>query len=257
MRVIFAVLILFSLNLSCFSAKLTGEVSQQGVLEKNTVIEKNTGAGVDNAQISIPSKHFSTMTDSSGGFNIPQSMIPPYIMSVKKNGYKPFTLTVTDQSLSAPLILQIEKDDSSSLTIDSDMYHLGDNDYSANSANAGDFRVQSIGPFFNKQFRITAGKQNFCLRIGSIIGVDTKEAVRLAQSKVIFSYSSPVCIYINAKKIGEIKINGDNQRIPIPKNALKYNDMNEVRIATGINLFQHSYTDYDDIEFMNVSIEPR
>lgn len=259
MRVILVVLILFFTNLYGFAEKLSGEVTKQGEIERNTVIERSTGSGVGNARVSVPAKNFDTVTDSAGGFNIPPSMIPPYIMSVKKDGYKPFSLTVTSKALSAPLVLQIEKNDAKTIVVDAQMYHLGDDDFSENSANAGDFRVRSSGPSFAKNFSISGpmSKQNLILRIGSIIGLDTKEAVQIGQSHVKFSYSSPLKVFINSKQIAEIKINGDNQRIKIPKRFVRPNALNEIRIETGINLFQHAYTDYDDMEFMNVFIEPR
>ena len=109
MRVILVVLILVFSNLCGFCEKLSGEVSKQGELERNTVVEQETGAGVGNARVSVPAQNFDTVTDQTGGFNIPASMIPPYIMSVKKDGYKPFSMTVTEKALAAPLLLQIEK----------------------------------------------------------------------------------------------------------------------------------------------------
>lgn len=258
MRVILVVLILFFTNIYGFAEKLSGEVSKQGEFSRNSVVERATGSGVGNARVSVPARNFDTTTDSAGGFNIPPSMLPPYIMSVKKDGYKPFSLTITDKALSAPLVLQIEKNDAKTIVVDAEMYHLGDDDYSENSANAGDFRIRSSGPVFRKNFDISApmSRQNLFLRLGSVIGLDTKEAVQVGQSHVKFSYSSPLKIFVNSKQIGEIKINGDNQKIPIPKRFIKPNAMNEIRLETGVNLFQHAYTDYDDMEFMNIFIEP-
>lgn len=257
MRIILVALILFFSNLYGFAEKLSGEVSKQGELERNTVIERSTGAGVGNARVSVPAQNFNTTTDQKGGFNIPSSMMPPYIMSVKKDGYKPFSMTVTTKALSAPLLLQIEKSDAKTLVVDAEMYHLGDDDYSENSANAGDFRIRSSGPVFRKNFSISSamGRKNLFLRIGSVIGLDTKEAVKVGQSHVRYSYSSPLQVFVNSKKIGEIKINGDNQKLRIPKRCIRPGELNEVRIETGVNLFQHAYTDYDDMEFMNVFIE--
>ena len=257
MRVILVVLILVFSNLCGFGEKLSGEVSKQGELERNTVVEHETGAGVGNARVSVPAQNFDTVTDQTGGFNIPASMMPPYIMSVKKDGYKPFSMTVTEKALAAPLLLQIEKSDAKTVVVEAQMCHLGDNDYSDNSANAGDFRIRSSGPIFRKNFAISnaMSKQKLFLRIGSIIGIDTKEAVKIGQSHVRYSYSSPVKIFVNSKKIGEIKINGDNQKLRIPKRFIRPGELNEVRIETSINLFQHAYTDYDDMEFMNVFIE--
>ena len=59
-------------------------------------------------------------------------------------------------------------------------------------------------------------------------------------------------IYINSKKIGEIKINADNQEISLPKGILKQNSANTIRIETGVNQQARTYVDYDDMEFMNI-----
>ena len=115
----------------------------------------------------MPAQNFDTVTDQTGGFNIPASMIPPYIMSVKKDGYKPFSMTVTEKALAAPLLLQIEKSDAKTVVVDAQMCHLGDDDYSDNSANAGDFRIRSSGPIFRKNFAIAtllANKSCFCAK---------------------------------------------------------------------------------------------
>ena len=62
-------------------------------------------------------------------------------------------------------------------------------------------------------------------------------------------------IVVNGKKISELTINGDNQEIEIPTSLITGSD--EITIKTGKNLFQKDYTDYDDIEFMNIRIEYR
>ena len=98
----------------------------------------------------------------------------------------------------------------------------------------------------------TKNKQNY-LVIGSIIGIDTALARGMGQNSITTSYASPPSIYFNGKKIAEIKINGDNQRIKLPTNLIRPNQRNEIRITAGINLAQTAYIDYDDIEFMNLS----
>ena len=55
-------------------------------------------------------------------------------------------------------------------------------------------------------------------------------------------------------KIAEIKLNGDGQRVKLPRNLIRPDQINEITIRTGKNLAQHAYIDYDDIEFMNLSI---
>jgi len=91
--------------------------------------------------------------------------------------------------------------------------------------------------------------------IGSIIGIDTLMARSLRQNSIVNSYASPPEVYFNGTKIAEIQLNGDGQRIRLPNNLVKSGQMNEITIRTGRNLKQTAYIDYDDIEFMNLSIE--
>ena len=104
---------------------------------------------------------------------------------------------------------------------------------------------------------ITAGaiSKKYYLVIGSIIGIDTLMAKSMRQNAVTNSYSSPPEIYFNGAKIAEIQLNGDGQRILIPMNLIRLGQMNEVTIKTGRNLKQTAYIDYDDIEFMNLSVQ--
>ena len=61
--------------------------------------------------------------------------------------------------------------------------------------------------------------------------------------------------YFNGNLISEIQINGDNQEVRLPKSLINRNGENTVTIKAGKNLFQHAYTDYDDIEIANLRIE--
>ena len=143
------------------------------------------------------------------------------------------------------------------IIISSEMFHLGDDNFSANSANSSEFKGKSIGPFYSKTFMVAANaltKKNY-LVIGSIIGIDTLIARSLRQNAVVNSFSSPPVVFVNGSKIAEIQLNGDGQRIFIPQRLLKPGQMNEVTITTGRNLKQTAYIDYDDIEFMNLSIQ--
>ena len=175
-------------------------------------------------------------------------------MSVQKEHYKPFSMTVNEKTLSAPIVVGIEKSNAHDISIDAEMYHLGDNSYSEHSANAGEFKTQCLGPFYTKKFvlRNINLSQPVYLVIGSIIGIDTLMARTMGQNHMPNSYASPPEIYFNGNKISEIQINGDGQKIKIPSNLVKKNQTNEVTIKTGRNLMQTSYIDYDDIEFMNL-----
>lgn len=260
MRVIAIVLLcFFSIVLKPFEAnafQLNGAVEKQSIYKMNTVSDKASGNPVENARISIPSSDFVTYSDETGKFEMPKNLTPPYVLSVKKSGYQPFSLTVRSYG-KAPLNVEISKNSLNKITISEDSFHLGDNSFSSSSANAADFKMRSIGTFYQKDFfikRLGLG-EDANLVIGSIIGVDTREAKMLGQTKVINTYSSPVKIFFNGKQIASIKVNGDNQKIPIPKNLIKQNDENTVKILAGINQTQVLYTDYDDFEFTNLFIE--
>lgn len=239
------------------SATFEGGVSAQSAGNSSRVIDKKTGTGIGGAKITLPKERYSTKTDSDGYFELDTQIDGTSIMSVQKENYKPFSITVNSQTLSAPLIVGIEKSNANEMVIDSNMYHLGDNNYSDLSANAGEFRMESIGPFYSKNFILKNIKFNqpVFLVIGSIIGIDTQMARAIGQNRITNAFASPPEVFFNGNKISEIQINGDGQRIKIPPNLLKKGQVNEVTIKTGRNLMQTAYIDYDDIEFMNLFIE--
>ena len=61
--------------------------------------------------------------------------------------------------------------------------------------------------------------------------------------------------FVNGQKIAELKINGDNQKIPIPLKYLNQNSENILKIQTGINQTVTDYMDYDDVEIMNLIVD--
>ena len=239
------------------AATFEGGVSAQGKGNSSRIVDKTTGAGVDGAKITLPKERYQTMTDKEGYFELDTHINGTSIMSVEKKNYKPFTVTVTDQTVSAPIVIGIEKSNGNAMVLDNNMYHLGDNNYSDLSANAGEFRMESIGPFYTKRFQIKNVKFNqpIYLVIGSIIGIDTQMARSIGQNQIVNAFASPPEVYFNGNKISEIQINGDGQRIKIPSNLIRKNQANEVTIKTGRNLMQTAYIDYDDIEFMNLFVE--
>lgn len=236
-----------------------GGVTKHGLNDTNRVIDSNTNAPIDQAKITLPQKNYRTYTDADGRFDLDTSIDGKTVMSVEKEGYKPYSLTIDQQLAAHPMVLGIEKSTPKDITIDTDMFHLGDNNFSDLSANSKEFHVKAIGPYYSKDFKIPAVEPHSTtnLIIGSIIGVDTLMAKELGQNKVSHSYSNPPEVYFNGAKIAEIKLNGDGQKIKIPSRLIRPNQMNEVTIKTGRNLMQTAYVDYDDIEFMNLSIETK
>ena len=242
------------------SAPLNGQVAEEQYLKQKTgaVIDSITGKPISNATVSIPSQGISVQTDGMGRFSFGVTINGPTILSVQADGYKPFSLTVNQGSMKNPVTLEVSKQSGSEIVIDNALHHLGDDNYSKLSADAGNFKSRASGSLFSKGFNMPniTGKERIVLRIGSIVGLDTMIARRLGQSNVTSSYSSPMNVYLNSQKISELKINGDNQEVLIPAQVLKPNAYNEITIETGYNQFSPK-RDFDDMEFMNLILEFR
>lgn len=222
----------------------------------NQIIDSNSKMPISNAKITIPKYNYSTYTDTEGKFHLNNNVTGTTIMSVQKEGYRPFSLTINTDVASKPLVLGIQKSNISDIVIDSSMTHLGDDNYSDASANAGNFKLNSIGPSITKNFIMKSyspTSQSY-LVIGSILGIDTLLARSMGQNSIVNSYASPPEVYFNGIKIAEIQLNGDNQKIKLPNNLIKANKENQVTIKAGRNLMQRAYLDYDDIEIANLSI---
>ena len=242
-------------NIKSVAKPLEANVSKEGMAGTHRIIDAQTNMPIKGAKITLPQKNYSTMTNSDGAFDLRVDITGETILSVEKNGYNPFSLTVNKQIVSRPMIIGVEKTSPMSLVVDTDMFHLGDDNYSEMSANAGEFRVKSVGSYYTKKVKINNFGNNIYLVIGSIIGIDTKLARSMGQNKISYAYASAPEIYFNGNKIAEIQLNGDGQRFKIPQHLVKFNQFNEITIKTGRNLMQTLYIDYDDIEFMNLVIE--
>jgi len=253
----FLIILLLLICLPVYAEKISGTVKQDDFLEKHQVIDALTGKPISGATVSIPSRNYRVKTDADGYFDLKTSVDNNTILSVSKDGYRPFSITIGKEANKNPLKLGIEQSKATDLTIENDLCHLGDDLYSDNSANSYQFKSKAVGPFYSKDFELKpAAGENYILIIGSVIGLDTKMARELGQNRLSGIYSSPTEIFFNGQKIGELNINGDNQEIAIPSALVRQNG-NNLTIQTGKNLFQHAYIDYDDIEIMNIRIETR
>ena len=256
MKKLLSLLIVINLFIPSFADTIEGRVSEHGNGRQNRIVDKKTGEGVGGAKITLPKQRYQTKTDKEGYFELNTVVEGTSIMSVQKDKYKPYSMTVTQKSFSAPIEIAIEKSNAHNITVDTSMHHLGDNSYSDNSANASEFQSEAIGPFFTKKFNLRNVDTHspVYLVIGSIIGIDTLIARSMGQNKRPNAYASPTEVYFNGNKVADVQINGDGQKIKLPPNLVK-RGINEVTIKTGYNLMQTSYVDYDDIEFMNLIIE--
>ena len=255
------ILILFifiALTQVSYCADFEGGVSAEGQIgSSGRIVDRTTGKGIPNAKIILPKEQYSTKTDAEGFFELDTYIDGTSIMSINKENYKPYSVTINEKTFTAPLVIGIEKSNASDMVVDSGMYHLGDNNYSDLSANAGEFRMETIGPFYTKRFILKNLKYNkpIYIVIGSIIGIDSQLARNIGQNKISNAFASPPEVFFNGNKISEIQINGDGQRIRIPAPLIRKNQINEITIRTGRNLMQTAYIDYDDIEFMNIFVE--
>lgn len=251
------IFILIMINLPAFSGIVQGGVEKEIIIGSNKVVDNETNAPIAGAKITIPQENFSTYTDANGAFSLGANFNGQTVLSVEKPGYKPYSMTINQGVLSHPMVVAIEKATPKDITIDKNMIHLGDNSYSDLSANAGEFQIQSVGPFYSRKIKIPTISSGARVNIvfGSIIGIDTLLAKSMGQNKITTAYASPPEIYFNGNKIAEVQINGDGQRIKVPYSLVKQNQLNEITVKTGRNLMQKAYVDYDDIEFMNLSVE--
>ena len=212
MKKIFSILIIgLFMTTPSFGATFQGGVSEQGTGTSSRIIDRQTGEGIGGARIDLPKQNYSTRTDKDGFFELDTSINGTSIMSVQKENYKPFSMTIDKKVLDAPIVVGIEKSNASDLSLDTNMYHLGDNSFSELSANAGEFRAQAIGPFYTKRFtlkNINISKPAY-LVIGSIIGIDTAMARSMGQNSIPNAFASAPEVYFNGNKISEIQLNGD------------------------------------------------
>lgn len=258
--------VLLCFLISCFLFILPSDAAINGIVQKedeqgfagNTVIDAQTGRPISKVLIKVPAKNIETKTDASGRFDLKTRIDSPTIMSLQKDGYKPYSLTLSDSALAKPLVVGIEKSNPKDVIVETDSIHLGDDRYADTSANAFQFTLKAVGPFYTKNFNIKPiqNNENAYIIVGSIIGIDTEMAKQLGQSRVVTAYASPPTIFFNGNEIAEIKINGDGQVIKLPKQIVRPGS-NTLTIKAGKNMAQQTYIDYDDIEFTNLIVEVR
>lgn len=255
MRKLLIILFIIS-SMPVYAKTITGEIAKE-TAETNRIYDYESNLPVEGVIIKIPSKRYKTVTDKNGTFELKTHINAPTIMALEKNGYKPYSLTLGQNSRDNTLNIGIEKTTPKDIVVETDMIHIGDDSFSENSANAGEFSLNSVGAFYSKDFNVKkmSADEELFITIGSIIGIDTVEAQRMGQSHVKTAYSSAPELFFNGSKIAEIKINGDNQKIKVPDGLIKINQKNNITIKTGRNLYKVSSIDYDDIEFTNLLLE--
>ena len=256
MKKLWVIIILSTLCFPVQAAVFSGGVEKTGLGTGSLILDAETNQPVEAVKISVPKKNFTTYTDENGRFTLSAKADSPMIMSIEKEGYRPYSITLDKSTNGKPIVVSIEKSMPGDIIINSGWQHLGDNSYSSNSANCADFHEKASGAFYSQNFQIPIDKvmSRYYLVIGSIIGIDSLMAQKMGQNKIKSSYATPPEIFLNGIKIANIELNGDAQRFELPKNLIRRGTDNEVTIKTGKNMASTSRIDYDDIEFINLSV---
>ncbi len=196
------------------------------------VIDQQTGQPLSNVEVAVPEAGISVRTDSQGRFQLPNDIPANEILVARLENYLPFSQTTS--SGDQPLQLQLERwDQNQTLVLETDVVRLGDNFYSSQSAAAGDFSTSAQGKEMNRTFDLSQiPNRSPLLRIGSLIGLDTPEAVRAGQTQIPLADMSPLTVHLNGSQIHAIALAGDNITVPLPIERLQLGT-NTVTLRTG------------------------
>ena len=256
-KIIYIFICVICFSNAMYAQKIMGKIDHNDLNYKNKIVDSKTNKPLSNVKITIPEFDYVTYSDENGSFKLNIDVVDKAVMFLEKDGYKVFSLTVDNNVFKSPLKLGIEEVSPFDMQISQGVIHLGDNMYSDNSANSSEFRLSANGHYLSKVFERPQfnNTQEVIIKIGTIIGLDTKKAKQNGQNRIVKVYSAPSEVFVNGNKIAILELNGDNVEILIPKSILK--ETNELIIISGKNLFQTAYTDYDDIEIANLRIEVR
>lgn len=223
---------------------------------RGKVVDARTGQPIAGAHVSLPDQGFSMRTGAGGEYAVPRVMgKQPVIMSVEKPGYVPFSLSISENALPV-FTIQLQKQ-LQTLILDNTLRHLGDGSYSPVSANALNFRKLSDGPAIRIPFAldpVTLSEKPY-LQIGSVVGLDTAMGHFFTGNPIGVS-ASPLIIKLNGAVIAQLQVNGDNQKIQLPKNLMRATGLNTLEIESGYHYPEPGRLDYDDMELMHLVIYP-
>ncbi|MDX2273059.1 MAG: dockerin type I domain-containing protein [Cyanobacteriota bacterium] len=195
------------------------------------VVDRLTGKPLSNVEVEVPGAGVAVRTDAQGRFQLPESLPDDQILVAKLENYVPYSQT-TQQGQS--LQLQLDRlDPTTTLLLQTDVVHLGDDAYSPNSAGADQFRLKTQGTELTRSFSLSRlPTQPPSLRIGSLIGLDTPEAARAGQTRLVESDMTPLAVELNGVQVSTIAVSGNDLRIPLPLNHLRVG-LNTVILRTG------------------------
>ena len=264
------------------SARVNSEVQLDSAFS-GQVIDRATGQPLADVAVDIPGAGIAVRTDSQGRFRLPDNVPSNEILTAQLDSYAPFSQTTS--AADGSLRVELEKlNEDTTLVLESNVVHLGDDSYSQQSAAAGQFQLRSQGREMARTFELERiPNQSPSLKIGSLIGLDTAAAYRAGQTRIPSASMTPLEVELNGDLIRTIELGADNIVIPLPLDALR-SGLNTVVLRTGrtthlisrgsnaisLPIFGGSFrvntsarhrrtaiptVDYDDIELANVTIE--
>ncbi len=271
----------------------TGQVQLDSAYS-GQVVDRLTGQPLAGVEVAIPGAGISVRTDAQGRFRLPGAIPAEEILVARLENYLPYSQSTGSGQASGdqPLQLQLERwDPNTTLVLESNVIRLGDNQYSPESAAAGQFLAPAQGVDLTRSFSLQQmPPRPPILRIGSLIGLDTAAAYRAGQSRIPSADMSPMQVIVNGVEVEQIHLGGDNLRIPLPLHHLRLG-MNTVTLRTGKTVIQpnrvtrgpqvpisipllggslqisvpvggsavsrhgRAWVDYDDVQLANVTIE--
>jgi hypothetical protein len=223
---------------------------------EGVVLDAKTLQPLPNADVALPDQGYSMKTGPHGEYRIPRAMgKQALIMSITKEGYAPFSVSISQH---APPLFNIRLQKAQQmLVLDDRLRHLGDGSFSPHSSGASAFRKAADGPAIRIPFS-TGGlalSNAPYLQVGSIIGVDTRMAHHLSGNNIGVS-ATPLLIKLNGTTIAQVQVNGDNQKIQLPRRALNPNGNDTLEIEAGYQITSDGRLDYDDMELMHIVVYP-
>lgn len=243
------------------------------------VVDRQTGQPLAGVEVAIPGAGVSVRTDAQGRFQLPENVPSDQILVARLENYLPYSQAT--QSGSQSLELQLDRwDRSTTLVLETDVVRLGDNQYSAQSAAASQFRLPSQGYQLIRTFELDRLPSSPpTLQIGTLIGLDTPEAVRTGQSQVPYADMSPFSVALNGQPVTTLALGGNNISVPLPLPLLRPG-INTLTLETGKTLHSGSdrssisipilggiigvrvpasqrggRLDYDDIQLTNITVD--
>lgn len=214
-------------------ANVPGSQVQLDSAYSGQVIDQATGQPLSNVEVAVPGAGISVRTDAQGRFRLPQDLPSDQILTVRLENYLPYSQT-TDQRPNSPLQVELERlNPTRTLVLESDVVRLGDNQYSPESAAAGQFRLPAEGIEMTRSFTLSQIPSRApILRIGSLVGLDTPAAYRAGQSRIPRADMSPLEVILNGTTLHTIDLGGNNINVPLPLPQLRPG-LNTLVLRTG------------------------